>query len=337
MQKKAIYSILSVVVAMVVLSVTMVLAIGPHVSAYTDENRIFVLKEWDDFEIRDDYYGSGSKVCMRISDKIGCDLLGYDYSTCGYYYGNSQKALEYDEIHIEFPHGITDIYNYALNFWGGVSAFEYKVTSIIIPESVVSIGGQALQDFYSLTSIVIPASVEYMGQYVIANCQNLKTVYCECSEEYANEHWNSEWLDNYYYQWNEEGQYNEEIWPTTVIWNCNKTITFDTQDGSVVESQKVCVDSLVTKPADPEKAGYTFKGWYNGDEAYDFTTPVSEDLTLTAQWEEITTEPENTDSDTEVNNQNNIGLIWGIGGTSAGVLVIGGIVVGVVISKRRRK
>lgn len=38
--------------------------------------------------------------------------------------------------------------------------------------------------------------------------------------------------------------------------------------------------------ADPKenRDGYTFDGWYNGTEKYDFSTPVTEALTLTGQW-----------------------------------------------------
>ena len=38
--------------------------------------------------------------------------------------------------------------------------------------------------------------------------------------------------------------------------------------------------------ADPKenRDGYTFDGWYNGTEKYDFSTQVTEDLTLTGQW-----------------------------------------------------
>ena len=48
--------------------------------------------------------------------------------------------------------------------------------------------------------------------------------------------------------------------------------------------------------ADPKenRDGYTFDGWYNGTEKYDFSTAVTEDLTLTGQWridfEDVSTE-----------------------------------------------
>ena len=33
------------------------------------------------------------------------------------------------------------------------------------------------------------------------------------------------------------------------------------------------------------REGYTFKGWFNGDEEFNFDTPITADITLTARWE----------------------------------------------------
>ena len=74
------------------------------------------------------------------------------------------------------------------------------------------------------------------------------------------------------------------------------TVSFS--DG--IESQSVEHGKTVIKPADPVKEGYTFVGWYNGDEEYDFNTPVTANLTLTAKFEknEAPVEPEKpTDED----------------------------------------
>ena len=62
------------------------------------------------------------------------------------------------------------------------------------------------------------------------------------------------------------------------------TVTFDSKGGSAVTSQNVPEGGKVTKPADPTREGYTFNGWNLGDQAYDFSTPVTGDITLTAQW-----------------------------------------------------
>lgn len=42
-------------------------------------------------------------------------------------------------------------------------------------------------------------------------------------------------------------------------------------------------------PDTPVKSGYRFVGWYSGDAKWDFDTPVTENLTLTAKWEKIHT------------------------------------------------
>ncbi|MBQ7332804.1 MAG: InlB B-repeat-containing protein [Clostridia bacterium] len=39
----------------------------------------------------------------------------------------------------------------------------------------------------------------------------------------------------------------------------------------------------------PEKPGYKFVGWYNGNELFDFKTPITTDMVLTAKWEEACT------------------------------------------------
>ena len=43
---------------------------------------------------------------------------------------------------------------------------------------------------------------------------------------------------------------------------------------------------------DPTRPGWTFNGWFQGDLAYDFTRPVTQDLTLTAKWGKWDTSPD---------------------------------------------
>lgn len=74
----------------------------------------------------------------------------------------------------------------------------------------------------------------------------------------------------------------------TIYANWNPVVTFNSMGGSAVDSQTV-VGGVVTQPAEPTKDGYTFSGWYT-DEActtpFDFSTPVSEPITLYAGWTE---------------------------------------------------
>ena len=50
---------------------------------------------------------------------------------------------------------------------------------------------------------------------------------------------------------------------------------------------KIEKDTCITKPVDPTKEGYTFLGWYNGDELFDFNQKVTSDIQLVAKWEKI--------------------------------------------------
>ncbi len=65
------------------------------------------------------------------------------------------------------------------------------------------------------------------------------------------------------------------------------TVTFDSNGGSEVEAQVVEKDATAEEPAAPTKAGAAFDGWYLGEVKYDFATPVTGDITLTAKWIEV--------------------------------------------------
>ena len=62
------------------------------------------------------------------------------------------------------------------------------------------------------------------------------------------------------------------------------TITFDSNGGSTVASQQVTDGGTATQPENPVKAGYSFTGWTLNSSAYDFSTAVTGDITLTAAW-----------------------------------------------------
>ncbi|MBQ6346144.1 MAG: InlB B-repeat-containing protein, partial [Clostridia bacterium] len=65
------------------------------------------------------------------------------------------------------------------------------------------------------------------------------------------------------------------------------TVTFDSQGGAPAPAaQTVTYEGRASKPADPTKEGFAFAGWELGDVAYDFNTPVTGDITLTAKWAE---------------------------------------------------
>lgn len=67
----------------------------------------------------------------------------------------------------------------------------------------------------------------------------------------------------------------------------NFTVTFDSQGGSAVTPATVANGAALTKPAAPSWAGRGFAGWYTDAECtekYDFTAPVTGNITLYARW-----------------------------------------------------
>ena len=64
------------------------------------------------------------------------------------------------------------------------------------------------------------------------------------------------------------------------------TVTFDInyEDGEDPEMQIVLSGRTATEPTAPIRTGYTLSGWKLNEEDYDFDTPVTGDITLTAVW-----------------------------------------------------
>ncbi len=66
-------------------------------------------------------------------------------------------------------------------------------------------------------------------------------------------------------------------------------VDFDSNGGSRVSSQKVEEGERVSRPSNPTRDCYDFVGWYTNaslTKKYDFSTPVTSDMTLYAKWED---------------------------------------------------
>lgn len=62
-------------------------------------------------------------------------------------------------------------------------------------------------------------------------------------------------------------------------------ITFDSAGGTYVEPAFVAPGANTVEPAKPEREGFDFLGWYDGDTEYIFDNTLSESVTLTAKWQ----------------------------------------------------
>ena len=66
------------------------------------------------------------------------------------------------------------------------------------------------------------------------------------------------------------------------------TVEFDLDNGKEYVVKQVKPNDTVEKIETPTKKGYTFLGWYVGNEKYDFNSKVTSSLKIVAKWEEIT-------------------------------------------------
>ena len=100
----------------------------------------------------------------------------------------------------------------------------------------------------------------------------------------------------------------------TIADSATVNVNFNLDGGTGTTLQKVLRGQKLAEPTKPYKSAYTFDGWYNGEQKYDFDTPVFNEITLTAKWTYAggsswnTTEPTTekpTEPTTKPNKQNN--------------------------------
>ena len=69
--------------------------------------------------------------------------------------------------------------------------------------------------------------------------------------------------------------------------NEKANVTFEV-DGVKIEAS-VDKGNTVNKPADPTKEGYVFEGWFNGEEEFDFSTPIiTDEVNIVARFRKLT-------------------------------------------------
>ena len=64
-------------------------------------------------------------------------------------------------------------------------------------------------------------------------------------------------------------------------------IVFNSDGGTKIENQYIESGKTIEKPVDPKKDGYKFSGWFYNDKEWDFSTIITEPITLTAKWNNL--------------------------------------------------
>ena len=144
-----------------------------------------------------------------------------------------------------------------------------QLTTIQIPDSVLSIQDYAFGNCTRLETIRIPVSVTSIGNLAFAGCPSSMTVTYPGSKT----------------QWDKINGKDELL---NIPLVCNKLeATFDPDNGKPKVTKFIDNDKnskFKELVPEPTKENYTFAGWYNGNEKFDFTTVPTGDVTLTAKW-----------------------------------------------------
>ena len=74
---------------------------------------------------------------------------------------------------------------------------------------------------------------------------------------------------------------------TTKIKKETVTVTFDTKGFGNVSSQTIVKNNKVSKPNNPKAEGMHFIEWQHNGEKFDFNKKITEDITLTAKWDNL--------------------------------------------------
>ena len=191
----------------------------------------------------------------------------------------------YQLTNISIPNSVTSI---------GFSAFEHctSLKSITLPSSLRNISMFLFRNCSQLTTIQIPDSVLSIQDYAFGNCISLETIHIPVSVTsigvYAFNGCPSSMTVTYpgsKTQWDKINGKDELL---NIPLVCNKLeATFNPDNGDPTVTQFIDNDKnskFAELVPEPTKENYTFAGWYNGNEKFDFTTVPTGDVTLTAKW-----------------------------------------------------
>ncbi len=167
------------------------------------------------------------------------------------------------------------------------------IASVQIPRTVTGIGPYAFSGCKSLTSVVFgePSALEEIRQNAFYGCSKLHTITIPASVNCIGLQAFDSSLKEILYdgtKWSSSNKYYNYGYTFASLVKYRRTITFTTNTTTpdTIDDQYVYDSYLVTEPTGLTKEHYTLVGWYKDDGSkYDFSTPVSGDLHLSAKWQ----------------------------------------------------
>ena len=187
---------------------------------------------------------------------------------------------------VDIPDGMTVIEK---------SAFEgcSKLEAVDIPDGMTVIEEYAFKGCNMLKEVTIPGSVKTIGVRAFYGCGSLNTVYVyrPVDQEFTVDE--AAFLDigsqaTLYVRPGMKEKIKDKPWRINgkfknIVEFC--VVTFTDSDGTKLGEQLVKPNNgTATAPTAPTREGYIFDGWQLDGAKYDFSAPVTKDITLVAEW-----------------------------------------------------
>ena len=165
------------------------------------------------------------------------------------------------------------------------------LTAVTIPDGMTVIGMYAFRNCNKLMEVTIPGSVRSIEAFAFYGCGSLNMVYwladADCSvNDYGFE--GIAFPATFYVRKGEEEKIKDKPWykihriSFTIVEGY--VVTFKDEDRHTLGKQLVEPNGTATAPTAPTRKGYTFVEWQLDGVKYDFSTPVTQDITLVAVW-----------------------------------------------------
>ena len=213
--------------------------------------------------------------------------------------GASSESVSAGITEITIPKSVKTIETYAFEGCANLTTVTFAPDS-----ELETIGSMAFQNT-AISEISIPASVKKIGYFslndfiemeggeVFHGCFKLKKVIFESPSSLENVAWST-----FAYCWTTVYGDDNVMSKLKGIVDADKikpltpTVTFISNGGSNVEAKTVENGKTISAPAAPTRKGYKFMGWYekfgeNEYKPFDFSTAITDNITLYAQWEEV--------------------------------------------------
>ena len=216
---------------------------------------------------------------------------------------SSSESVSAGITEITIPASVKEIEKFAFEGCTELATVTFAPTS-----RLETIGSAAFQNT-GISEISIPASVKKIGYFslndfiemdegkVFSGCTKLKKVIFESPSSLENVAWPTfaDCFTTIYgtiYGDDNVMSKLKGIVDADKIKPLTPTVTFISNGGSNVEAKTVENGKTISAPAAPTRKGYRFMGWYeeiseNEYKLFDFSTPITDNITLYAQWEEV--------------------------------------------------